>query len=95
MNCGKTFGGRGKSSLEEIKLVKKFDPWIMAGTNLSPIQHLAVTGPIDWQTTVWLMFWLNYLDRNAIVLSHLNNLEDDLNLKDSEYQTCVSIHFVG
>lgn len=41
------------------------------------------------------MFWLNYLDRNAIALARLNNLEDDLNLKGTEYQTCVSILFVG
>ncbi|KAL4764243.1 major facilitator superfamily domain-containing protein [Aspergillus foveolatus] len=42
-----------------------------------------------------LMFWLNYLDRNAIVLARLNDLEEDLNLSSSEYQTCVSILFVG
>ncbi|OBU00240.1 hypothetical protein VE01_01637 [Pseudogymnoascus verrucosus] len=44
---------------------------------------------------LWLMFWLNYLDRNAIAIARLNSLESDLNLKDSEYQTCVSILFVG
>lgn len=41
------------------------------------------------------MFWLNYLDRNAIALARLNDLEEDLNLKSTEYQTCVSILFVG
>lgn len=41
------------------------------------------------------MFWLNYLDRNAIALARLNNLEDDLNLSGTEYQTCVSILFAG
>lgn len=61
------------------------------------------------------MFWLNYLDRNAIAIARLNSLEKDLNLKGSgmstlyivslsvhllitlltEYQTCVSILFVG
>ncbi|OBT56124.1 hypothetical protein VE04_02798 [Pseudogymnoascus sp. 24MN13] len=44
---------------------------------------------------LWLMFWLNYLDRNAIAIARLNSLESDLNLKGSEYQTCVSILFVG
>lgn len=29
---------------------------------------------------LWVMYWLNYLDRNAIVLARLNNLEKDLNL---------------
>jgi hypothetical protein len=45
--------------------------------------------------TLWLMYWLNYLDRNAIALARLNNLEEDLNLSSSQYQTCVSILFVG
>lgn len=44
---------------------------------------------------LWLMYWLNYLDRNAIALARLNDLEEDLNLSSSEYQTCVSILFVG
>jgi MFS family permease len=41
------------------------------------------------------MYWLNYLDRNAIALARINHLEDDLNLVGSQYQTCVSILFVG
>ena len=34
-------------------------------------------------------------DRNAIALARLNGLEKDLNLTSSQYQTCVSILFVG
>jgi len=41
------------------------------------------------------MYWLNYLDRNAIALARLNDLEEDLDLVGSQYQTCVSILFVG
>jgi MFS family permease len=41
------------------------------------------------------MYWLNYLDRNAIALARINDLEEDLNLTSAEYQTCVSILFVG
>ncbi len=33
------------------------------------------------QPILWLMFWLNYLDRNAIAVARLNDLEEDLNLK--------------
>jgi len=33
-----------------------------------------------YQPTLWLMYWLNYLDRNAIALARLNDLEEDLNL---------------
>lgn len=44
---------------------------------------------------LWLMYWLNYLDRNAIALARLSSLEIDTNLTGSQYQTCVSILFVG
>lgn len=29
------------------------------------------------------MYWLNYLDRNAIALARLNDLEEDLNLSST------------
>ena len=35
------------------------------------------------------------LDRNAIALARLDDLEEDLNLTSEQYQTCVSILFVG
>jgi MFS family permease len=44
---------------------------------------------------LWSMYWLNYLDRNAIALARLDDLEEDLNLTSTQYQTCVSILFVG
>lgn len=34
------------------------------------------------------MYWLNYLDRNAIALARLNDLEADLNLTGSRKWTC-------
>ncbi|KKZ62829.1 hypothetical protein EMCG_02824 [[Emmonsia] crescens] len=45
--------------------------------------------------TLWIMYWLNYLDRNAIALARLDDLEQDLNLEGSEYNTSISILFVG
>lgn len=45
--------------------------------------------------TLWSMYFLNYLDRNAIAQARLNNLEDDLRLVGSQYNTCISILFVG
>jgi MFS family permease len=44
---------------------------------------------------LWSMYWLNYLDRNAIALARIDDLEEDLNLTSTQYQTCVSILFVG
>ncbi|KAF2827773.1 putative MFS transporter [Ophiobolus disseminans] len=44
---------------------------------------------------LWFMYFLNFLDRNAIVNGKLNNLDKDLGMKGTEYNTCVSIFFVG
>jgi hypothetical protein len=41
------------------------------------------------------MYFLNFLDRNAIVNGKLNGLDKDIGLKGTEYNTCVSIFFVG
>ena len=45
--------------------------------------------------TLWAMYFLNYLDRNAIAQARLNDLEEDLNLHGTQYNTCISILFVG
>jgi len=52
---------------------------------------------LDWRImpTLWVMYFLNYLDRNAIAQARLNNLEDDLGLVGTQYSTCISILFVG
>ena len=44
---------------------------------------------------LWLMYLFNYLDRNALVNARLNNLEAELGLVGTQYNTCVSILFVG
>jgi MFS family permease len=43
---------------------------------------------------VWI-YILNYLDRNNIASSRLGGLEEDLGLHGNQYQTCISILFVG
>ncbi|KAF2162121.1 hypothetical protein M409DRAFT_69333 [Zasmidium cellare ATCC 36951] len=47
---------------------------------------------------VIIMYIMNYLDRNNIATARLAGtpgLEEDLNMTDSQYETCVSILFVG
>jgi hypothetical protein len=41
------------------------------------------------------MYWLNYLDRNAIALAKIDDIDVHLGLSSTQYQTCVSILFVG
>ncbi|KAH7244972.1 major facilitator superfamily domain-containing protein [Fusarium solani] len=52
---------------------------------------------LDWiiLPTLWIMYWFNYLDRNAITVARLDGLEEELNLTSTQYQTSVAILFVG
>ncbi|KAK1984902.1 major facilitator superfamily domain-containing protein [Colletotrichum cereale] len=45
--------------------------------------------------TMILMYIMNYLNRNAIGAARLGGLERDLGLTGNQFQTCVSILFVG
>lgn len=42
-----------------------------------------------------VMYILNYLDRNNIASAKLANIEEELGLTPTEYQSCVSILFAG
>lgn len=42
-----------------------------------------------------LIYILNYLDRNSLYYARLAGIEEDLGLEGVQYQTCVSILFVG
>lgn len=42
-----------------------------------------------------LLYVLNYLDRNSITAARDNGLTDDLNLTDRQYETCLSILYIG
>ncbi|KAL4924555.1 putative MFS transporter [Aspergillus undulatus] len=60
-------------------------------------KEIALVRKIDcyMMPTLWAMYFLNFLDRNALVNGKLNSLVEDLNLKGTQYNTCVSILFVG
>jgi MFS family permease len=60
-------------------------------------EEIALVRKLDFYMLpiLWLMYLFNYLDRNAIVNARLNDLEEDLGLVGTQYNTCVSILFVG
>ncbi|KAK6329941.1 hypothetical protein TWF718_003368 [Orbilia javanica] len=92
--------GKGHSSVYEdiVKptiAVEKVD-YSGAHEKTDP-KEIALVKKLDrWiMPMLWSMYWLNYLDRNAIALARLNDLEKDLNLNSTQYQTCVSVLFCG
>lgn len=51
---------------------------------------------LDWRImpTLCIMYFLNYVDRNAIAQARLNNLEDDLGMSGFQFNTTVSMYVV-
>jgi hypothetical protein len=43
------------------------------------------------QPTLCTMYFLNYVDRNAIAQARLNNLEEDLGMSGVQFNTTVSM----
>ncbi|KAK1493231.1 major facilitator superfamily transporter [Colletotrichum tamarilloi] len=81
---------------EALKVAPEVRDYAGARAKYDPTE-IALVRRLDWMIMpiLWFIYWLNYLDRNAIALARLNTLEEDLNLTSTEYQTCVSILFVG
>jgi hypothetical protein len=45
----------------------------------------------DKQPTLCIMYFLNYVDRNAIAQARLNDLEKDLGMTGVQFNTAVSM----
>jgi len=59
--------------------------------------EIALVRKLDFRImpALFCMYFLNKLDQNAIANARLNNLEKHLGLKGSQYNTCISILYVG
>lgn len=87
------FGSAAKTDPREIALVKKLDLYLMVGLKHS--QNICDMPLIVSQPILWFMYFLNFLCRNAIVNGKLSDLPKELHMSGTEYNTCVSIFFVG
>lgn len=81
--------------LKENTLVGDFD--YSGAVSKSDPKEIALVRKLDFRIipTLWAMYFLNYLDRNTIAQARLDNLETDLSLVGNQYNTCISILFVG
>lgn len=60
-------------------------------------REIALVRKLDMRImpALFCLYFLNKLDQNAIANAKLNHLQKDLNLKGTEYNTCISILYVG
>ncbi|KAL2872994.1 hypothetical protein SGCOL_011869 [Colletotrichum sp. CLE4] len=88
-------GGSNGGAEKPVPKIGKVDEF-GAHTKTDP-KEIALVKKIDFYILpiLWIMYFLNFLDRNAMINGKLNSLSKDLKLKGTEYNTCVSILFVG
>ncbi|ORY60750.1 major facilitator superfamily domain-containing protein [Pseudomassariella vexata] len=67
-----------------------------ATTKTDPVE-IALVRKLDLRIMpiLFTMYFLNYVDRNSIAQARLDNLEEDLGMTGWEFNTTVSILFVG
>ncbi|OAL40658.1 hypothetical protein AYO20_00394 [Fonsecaea nubica] len=82
-------------ALEKLSMSKPYD--YSGATSKTDPAEIALVRKLDCRIMpmIWAMYFLNYLDKNAIASARLNGLEDDIGLTGSQYNTCISILFVG
>jgi hypothetical protein len=80
-------GAEAKTDPAEIALVKKID-WRLMVRFPQPLHEFHL---ISVQPTLMMMYFLNYVDRNAIAQARLNNLEKDLGMSGLQFNTAVSM----
>ncbi|KAL5439227.1 hypothetical protein PMIN07_010712 [Paraphaeosphaeria minitans] len=67
-----------------------------AATKTDPAE-IALVRKLDFRImpALFCLYFLNKLDQNAIANARLNGLEKDLGLEKTQYNTCISILYVG
>jgi hypothetical protein len=80
-------GSTAKTDPVEIRLVRKID-WRLMVSETRPVDEVRAD---NWQPTLCVMYFLNYVDRNAIAQARLNNLEEDLGMSGVQFNTTVSM----
>ncbi|KAI2641794.1 MFS transporter [Hypomontagnella submonticulosa] len=65
-------------------------------TKMDPKER-ALVRKLDYyiMPTICVMYFLNYVDRNAIAQARLNHFEHDLGMSGNQFNTAVSILFIG
>ncbi|KAK9469267.1 major facilitator superfamily domain-containing protein [Lipomyces arxii] len=80
------YGKEGKAARDYSGVAAKTSP-----------EEIALVRKLDWIIipVLWVLYFCNFMDRNAITNGRLNTLVEDLSLKGSEYNTAISVLFAG
>ncbi|KAK8004062.1 E3 ubiquitin ligase complex SCF subunit scon-3 [Apiospora arundinis] len=89
-------GAVAKTDPEEIRLVRKLDTWIMVSDHGPPQcpSPVSLTEALS-QPILFVMYFLNYVDRGSLAQARLNHLERDLDMHGENFNVAVSSFSVG
>ncbi|KAL4932563.1 major facilitator superfamily domain-containing protein [Aspergillus undulatus] len=92
-----SFGEHAQSSMFDDEKAAKTQGDYSGAVSKTYSREIRLVRKLDMRIMpiVGAMYFLNYVDRNAIASARLNGLEDDLGLGGTQYNTCISILFVG
>uniref|UniRef100_A0A8H7N2S4 Major facilitator superfamily (MFS) profile domain-containing protein n=1 Tax=Bionectria ochroleuca TaxID=29856 RepID=A0A8H7N2S4_BIOOC len=80
--------------LEESTIQK---PAEMATSDVDPVAQKSLLRKLDFRMmpVFFVMYFLNHWDRNGLPQAKLNGITTHLDLKGTQYNTCISILYVG
>jgi sugar phosphate permease len=97
--AGSTDEKIGTANVEDSRPARMQPPEFIRNLSPEEREHLEkkLKRKIDIRLlpAIIIMYIMNYIDRNNIAAARLAGLERDLNLTSTEFQTAVSILFVG
>lgn len=92
-------GSSEKTDPVEIKLVRKLDMWMLVRTDPLPFHlvfhgHAANSGSGE-KPMLWMLNFLNILQRQGISVAPLGGMNDELGLAGTQFSTAVSVHYAS
>ncbi|KAF8887156.1 major facilitator superfamily domain-containing protein [Infundibulicybe gibba] len=88
---------KGKVSLEENVVPADPDALPLPGSQERIIAERKLVRKLDMRVlpTIFLIFIMNYIDRNGVTTARLKGMEQDLGITDIQYATVIAILFVS
>ncbi|KAE9566923.1 hypothetical protein CGMCC3_g16921 [Colletotrichum fructicola] len=86
-----------KPSTTEVEHEDKEKPGNAQVSNIDPVAQRSLLRKLDYRMmpVFFILYFLNHWDRNGLPQAKLNGISDHLGLQGTQYNTCISILYVG
>ncbi|KAH9240687.1 hypothetical protein K456DRAFT_1931578 [Colletotrichum gloeosporioides 23] len=86
-----------KPSTIEVEHEDKEKPGNAQVSNIDPVAQRSLLRKLDYRMmpVFFILYFLNHWDRNGLPQAKFNGISDHLSLQGTQYNTCISILYVG